>query len=80
MPYRPLLGSCASVPEQAAILHPCPRCLVLYDPSQLGQALSGATASTGQLATASMHPKNSNSVREGQSASRSVKAVDSFVF
>ena len=73
-----LLCSSASVPEQAGTA--CPRCLVLYDPSQLGQALSGATALTEQLGTASMDPKNSNSDRDGHPASRSAGPADRSVF
>ena len=75
-----LLGSCASVPEQAGILHRWPRFLVLHALSQLGQALSGATASTWQLATASMDPKNPTSIRHEHLASRSARPADRSVF
>ena len=50
--------------------------MALCDPSQLGQALPGATALTWQMETASMDPVYSDNVRDGRTASRSAGPAD----
>ena len=74
MPSTP--SRCAAVPPCLGrpghfTLAPGPHGLVLCDPYQLGQALSGATALTWQLGMIFMDPKKSDSVRVGHPASRS---------